>query len=395
MNGSLDIVEKSNNFQTNISILVLSFSPLDRDPRVQRQITFLKKAYRITAAGYSDPKIKGIEYIHVPEIRKSALNKAIQALRLKSGRFESYYWNGSSVREAMHRLFGKKEWRLILSNDLSSLPLALKLAQSCKAKVLLDAHEYEPRHYDDNWFFNLFFKAYWDYIARRYLPQADAMTTVCKGIAREYQDNYGVSCRVITNASNYHSLEPKMVDPERVRMIHHGICHPSRRLEKMIELMTFLDQRFTLDLMLVPTNQRYFNKLVALADGKPNIHIREPVQMSAIVPTLNHYDIGIFLLSPKAFNYRMALPNKLFEFIQARLAVVIWPSPEMAEVVTKYKVGIVSEEFSLASIASILKQLNAVDIQRFKHQSHLAASILCAERNKRHLLEIVGKLIKD
>jgi hypothetical protein len=28
----------------------------------------------------------------------------------------------------------------------------------------------------------------------------------------------------------------------------------------------------------------------------------------------------------------MALPNKFFEFIQARLAVAIWPSPEMSKI---------------------------------------------------------------
>lgn len=379
----------------NQPLLILSFSPLDRDPRVQRQIRFLKGKYQITAAGYSHPEIRGIEFVKLPELSSSIVKKVIQALRLKSGRFESYYWHGPSVCEALRRLSGRKEWRLILSNDLYSLPLALKLARPCNAKVLLDAHEYEPRHFDDNWYFNYFFKSYWDYISRRYLPKVDAMTTVCRGIAMEYQNNYGVSCEVITNANEYHLFEPTKVISDRILMIHHGICHPSRRLENMIELMTLLDNRFMLDLMLVPNNRRYYRKLVALADGRPNIRIRRPVRMRAIVSTLNRYDIGIFLLSPKAFNYRMALPNKLFEFIQARLAVAIWPSPEMANIVTRYRVGIISDEFSIASAARCLNQLSTTDIQRFKSQSHATASILCAEQNRERLLDIVGEVIGE
>jgi hypothetical protein len=280
-----------------------------------------------------------------------------------------------------------------LANDLLSLPLALRLSQAFGAKVLVDAHEYEPLHFDDSWYFNFFFRKFWDYVARKYLPQADAMTTVCEGIAAAYKQNYGVSCEVITNASHYHQLEPGETAPDGIRMIHHGICNPSRRLENMIELMKHLDNRFTLDLMLVPDNQRYYRKLIDLAATASNIKIREPVPLNAIISTLHNYDLGLFLLSPKAYNYRMALPNKLFEFIQARLGVVVWPSPEMAKIVNKFQIGVVTDEFSIASAAESLKRLTSDHIRAFKGRSHAAAQVLCAEQNQEHLLKIVTRLI--
>ena len=55
--------------------------------------------------------------------------------------------------------------------------------------------------------------------------------------------------------------------------------------------------------------------------------------MHEIVDTIAEYDIGLFILSPINFNYYHALPNKLFEFIQARLAIAVSPSPEMARIV--------------------------------------------------------------
>ena len=47
----------------------------------------------------------------------------------------------------------------------------------------------------------------------------------------------------------------------------------------------------------------------------------------------NQYDVGVFLLPASFPNQVHVLPNKLFDYIQARLAVAIGPSHEMAEVV--------------------------------------------------------------
>lgn len=86
--------------------------------------------------------------------------------------------------------------------------------------------------------------------------------------------------------------------------------------------------------------------------------ILEPVPMHRIVSFASTYDIGVFLLPPTNFNYRNALPNKLFEFIQARLAVAIGPSPQMAAVVREWNCGIVSDDFTPASLGENLQRLD-------------------------------------
>lgn len=375
-----------------LTVLILAFSPLDRDPRVQRQIRFLQGRYKIVAAGCSDPDIQGAAYVSLPPPDTGIYRKAIQAVRLKTGRFETYYWSASHIRQSYHRLLNIQH-RLLVANDLATLPLALRLARKHNSKVLVDAHEYEPRHFDDNWVFNFFFQDYWKYICRHYLPRADAMTTVCNSIADRYLERWAVSSDIITNAGFYHELTPQGTESESVRMVHHGICNPSRRLEDMIELVAHLDERFTLDLMLVADNPGYYRKLRRLAGDSSRVRFRDPVPMNEIVPVLNAYDIGLFLLSPHAYNYLMALPNKLFEFIQARLTVAIWPSPEMAKLVNEYGVGVVADEFTVTSAAASLNALTNADIDRFKQASDSAARILCAERNGDVFLNIVSCLM--
>jgi len=115
--------------------------------------------------------------------------------------------------------------------------------------------------------------------------------------------------------------------------------------------------------------------------------------MPEICEATNQYDIGLFLLPPVNLNYRFALPNKLFEFIQARLAVAIGPSPEMARVVRAHKVGVVSESFDPASMADSLNSLTREDLIRFKQASHRSADQLCFEAVSDRLLAVIQDLL--
>jgi glycosyltransferase involved in cell wall biosynthesis len=91
----------------------------------------------------------------------------------------------------------------------------------------------------------------------------------------------------------------------------------------------------------------------------------------------------------------MALPNKFFEYIQARLAIAIGPSPEMARIVQEFGCGVVAEDFSPASLAHALNQLSSADIDRMKAGSDRAARAYTAETNAEKLREIVASVLKE
>jgi len=372
-------------------VMVLSFSDIGRDPRVSRQIEFLKHSCELQVAGFGNPQKHGWGFIPLDARRPMAWQAYALGL-LAAKRYESFYWSAPRVRDAWKKL-KDQPCDLLLANDINALPIAVRLSQKIGCKLLVDAHEYEPRHFDDQLSFRLLYQPYWDYLCRTYLPSVDSMTTVCRGIAEEYERNYGVECQVTTNAPFSQPLEPSSVEEDRVRMIHHGAVTPSRRLGAMIELMDLLDERFSLDLMLLRNHPREFAKLERMARGNSRIRFRDPVPMNDISKTVNGYDLGIFLLWPAAFSYRLALPNKLFEYIQGRLGIVIWPSPEMARVVSKHGLGIVSDDFDIKSVANACNALTTDDIVRFKQNAHLAAEIENAENNRDQLLEMCARLL--
>ncbi|HQE60054.1 MAG TPA: hypothetical protein PLA54_12770 [Spirochaetota bacterium] len=394
-------------------ILIISDSPLESDPRVYKQIKYLKeKGYYVATAGKSPSGIEGdfinisvkqkklSDFLRKPDIdtflkivKKNISNECLRRMFLKIRCYERYYWNSFFVRNSLEAIENcKGKYDLIIANDIPVLPLSLKLAEKNNAKVYIDAHEYEPRQYN-TFKFNFFYKNYWYYICKKYLPQADYMTTVCDGIAETYSSNFKVKCDVMMNLPFYCNVKPKKCSKDRIRMIHHGGASEVRRLEKMIELMDYLDERFELDFMFINNDCEYVTKLKKLASKNNRIRFLPPVNMPEIPEFINKYDIGIFLLLPHIFNYKMALPNKLFEFIQGRLAVAIWPSQEMVKIVNKYEIGVYSQNFDVKEMADVLNNLTEKDINVMKKNSDIAAKVLNSEQNKKQLYSIIMNLI--
>lgn len=360
------------------------------DPRVMRQVRLLEGKYRVTVAGYGHAPDAQVKFIALERQPRNLLVKSFWAFQLLAGLHERYYWSQQQVRECLERLDGHR-FDLVIGNDVSSLPLALRLAG--QAPVMADSHEYSPREFEDKWLWRCLFGPYADYLCRRYLPQVACMTTVCQGISEEYQKVYGVPSTVIHNAPVLQDLQPQPVDGAHIRLIHHGAAIRSRHLGVMIDMVGFLDERFTLDFMLVASDQRYLDELKAQVRDQPRIRFLDPVPMPEICTALNAHDIGVFLLPPVNFNYQHALPNKFFEFVQARLAIAIGPSPEMTNLLDKHKLGVVAQSFEPQALAQSLNALDVDDIMAFKRASHCAAHELSYAHDGALLVSTLEQLL--
>ena len=290
-----------------------------------------------------------------------------------------------------------KTFSVIVCHDLNLLPIACKLRDLSHnkghCKIVMDAREFYPRQREDSLWWRFFFAGLNDYLCRRYLPQADLVFTVSPGLQRGYAEQYGVQCILLPSYPTHAKLEPHATPTTAVRCVHHGVASPGRRLEMMIEAIRLLDGRFHLDFILVPSRSAYYlRRLRQLADDIPHIRFLDPIPMSAIVSTIAAYDMGIYILPPSNFNHRHALPNKFFEYIQARLAVAIGPSPDMAALVREHGIGVVSPDFTPQSFANSLKQLQPEDIDAFKAKTHAVAEQFCWERNIETITRALGSL---
>jgi glycosyltransferase involved in cell wall biosynthesis len=360
---------------------------------VNRQVRFLREHHEVTTIGLGRSGLDDVSHLSVQPPARTIGGKCVTARDMLLRRYERCYWRFGYAASCMSRL-QEVDFDLVLANNPSSWPAAVRAAERA-GKVLFDAHEYFPRQFEDQLRSRLFYTGYRTHLCRKYIPRADAMTTVCDGIAEAYGQHFGCRPRVITNAPVYEDRAPN-IQPSRtpsIRMIHHGAAEPSRRIESMLETKRLLGSRFRLDLLLVPGSTRYIRELKSTFGADPGVRFLDPVPMEELVSVCSQYDIGFFLLEPTGFSYLHALPNKFFEYIQARLAVAIGPSPEMARIVRKEGCGVVAESFHPESMAKVLASLDHDQLNRFKQQSHRIARTYSADANREALLELVETLI--
>lgn len=373
-------------------ILIIAFTSLKKDPRVYRQIDYLRKDYQLTTVGLASPEVEGVEFHKISPLPHSRLDRIKRALAYKLHRFETLYWSLYDFQSLLD-LFRQKKYALIIANDIDTLPFVLRIAND--AKILLDLHEYAPRHFEDQLIWRFFFQEFNKYLCRTFMKKAHKIITVSTGIAGEYKREYGINAEVITNAADYVDLSPSSTNSENIRIISHGMANPSRRLELMVTIMDYMDPRFHLDLMLLPANPRYYKKLKTMAVRRRNVSMIPPVSREKIVPVTNNYDLSFLVFKPYTINLKYGAFNKFFESLQARLGIVTGPSPEsQVEVVNKYECGIVVDSFDPRRIAGQLNQLTAEQIREFKQKAHLAAGELTSQKNMEKLGKIVKHLIQ-
>lgn len=372
---------------SNKKALVLVFNILKHDARVIRQIGFLENDFEVTVAAFENGSFGKYHFFQLEPINLSLLRKLMIAVWSLLGNY-TRAWETFHPYFNILKQLSKEKWDLILSNDVETLPLAFSIKRNqSSAKIVLDAHEYSPRHFEDRWWWRLIFQPMNIWCCTEFIPRLDGMFTVGQGLANEYASNFNRRPIVLTNAPAFQKIEPSPLTDNKIRLVHHGIANPSRRPDLMLELMQHLDPRFTLDLYLMTSGyasektKKYISELKKKFTSDSRIRVYDPLPQNQIVTTLNHYDIGLFLLPPINFNYANALPNKFFDFIQARLAVAIGPSPEMAGIIKKYENGIVAEDFNPITLAKKINALNSSEVFKLKQQSNLAAHELCAEKN--------------
>ena len=381
------------------SVLISCFSDPSADPRPSRMLRlFSELNFAIDVMGYrcqENPAIRQWLPLEVPKF--SLFPRVFRYLRglMASLTIRAFPFNNfrNWMNDYRFKLTGFRR-KLLASNydylvvqDLQMLPLLLGCKN--KAKVIFDAREFYPKQNEESLKFRLLEQPERYRLCRQYLPVCDYVLTVSDGLAKLYEYELGLDTKVFKSVPSSQSV--LFVDPlpNEVRMVHHGAANRNRGLENMIEIVRSLDERFTLDFYLVGSTS-YIRKLKEKALGCPRIRFRKPVEITEIIQMLSAYDIGFFYVEPTTLNLKYCLPNKLFEFIQARLAVVIGPSPDMAQVVDQYECGFVGSGFSIEEMVSVMKTITQSNLRKAKLNSEQAAKFLCFEQEKKSLMDALG-----
>lgn len=382
---------------TKPSLLIISFSDISQDARVLKQVRVFSSEYRVTTCGFGGEPLAGVEHLSVdtePQLRHG-LNRYFHAgMELLSRRFGAWNWIYRHIPHVVRarKLLSGRAFDLVLANDVDTLPVALEV--SGPAGVHADLHEFFPGIHDDSTAENRRQTSYLTWLVKKYATRATSATTVGQGIAQAYE-SYGIECGVVTNATPRLDLTPGPVQ-NPIRLVHSGNAQPSRQLELIMNAVAESSADVTLDLLLMPNDVVYLEELTRLAERLgPRVNVLAPLPQRELVRALNSYDVGIHVLPPTSFNNANALPNKFFDYVQARLGLIIGPSPEMARVLGQHGFGAVAEGFTVSEIKAAIDTLTVETVSEWKNRSDKASGALSADAQIDVWVAAIANLLPD
>ncbi|MGQ9847271.1 MAG: glycosyltransferase [Bacteroidales bacterium] len=290
---------------------------------------------------------------------------------------------------------------LLVANDLDTL-----LANYCASKIkrcplLYDSHEYfteVPELVNRKRV-----KRIWEKIEQKIFPKLPLAVTVCDSIAEIYQRKYNIPVYSIRNVPILKKENTEKKDITTIfndfshLLLYQGALNIGRGIENLIDSMIYLDNRIVL--LIIGKGDIEFD----LHKRVKELKLSERVKFLGKVPIENLHaytlnaDLGFSLEEDRGLNYRFALPNKLFDYIQASVPVVCSDLPEMSKIVKKYNVGICLNESQRnpEKLAQIINGLlsEKQKLETWKANCKIAAKELNWEVEKEKLKSVLQKLI--
>ena len=248
--------------------------------------------------------------------------------------------------------FTKKE--MLFSNDLDTLIPNYFVAKLQRKELIFDSHELfseipELKH-------RKLIKQFWLTIERWILPRLTKVITVSDAIKKHYKNLYGIEAVVIRNLpleKSVHQQSFPFPTENKNIILYQGAVNIGRGIELMIETIKLLDNCV---LVIIGAGDiiEVLKQKVSSQTLKNKVRFMGKVLPKDLRQFTPNATIGLSLEEDIGLNYRYALPNKLFDYIQAEVPVIVADLPEMKKLVETYQVGEILWERSPKSLAKLI-----------------------------------------
>lgn len=424
-------------------ICMLVTNSVLNDPRVRREAATLAEAgYQvvvmgITGAGHREEEwIEGYRVIRVPQphplidrlkklapVYRVAKRMYRKCIDRKAGsdssndaRPEDASWNaeprtGKSWRHDWREIISifflnlafAREGRTVKADvyhvhNLDTLLAGVLVAKRTHAKLVYDFHELYTEQFavgQRTWLWRIYYRT----LERWLVTQPQALLTVCDSLGEWVARQYGVTkAMTVRNVPmlRLDSSLPKPIEREPVILYHGAFC-AHRGLEQLVMSAKFLERgRIVLRGLgdLEPTLRR----LVREQQVGERVEFAPPLPVGELIAAARQADIGVLPFPPACLNTRYCLPNKLFEYMMAGLAIVSTDLPEIRRVVMDHHVGLLVQSIEPKDLACTLNGLlnDRVTLERMKRSALQAAQVVYNwEHERARLLKLYESVVPE
>jgi glycosyltransferase involved in cell wall biosynthesis len=280
---------------------------------------------------------------------------------------------------------------VVHANDLDTLPAGYALARRANARLVYDAHELYSE-----------FQAPAPLLARRLTlllegalaRRADAVVTVSDGVANELSRRLRLPRPplVVLNAPSRSTEEARPSATGPLRVVYQGGLGPGRELDDLLVAARATGVELTIRIRMAdPALLRAEIERRGLAD---RVRVADPLPPAEALAALTAFDVGVIFDRPRTRNSDLSVPNKLFEYLMAGLAVVAPHLETLGPLITEERIGRTYDPYRPDELPRVLEELAAdraglADAQR--RARALALSRLNAEAATATLVEAWGR----
>jgi glycosyltransferase involved in cell wall biosynthesis len=285
---------------------------------------------------------------------------------------------------------------ILVSNDLDTLPAVYSASRIKNSVVVYDSHEYftEVPELKNR----RFVRKIWESIESRILPHIHFSSTVSSPIAEAYRKKYNIQMAVIRNLPFRRTTEAAPTfhlrkHSEKI-ILYQGVLNMGRGLEMAIKAMQYTEdfQLVIIGQGDVETDLKELSRSLGLTR---KVTFTGRISPEKLFEYTVQADLGISLEEDLGLNYRFALPNKVFDYIQAGVPVLVSDLPEVKSLVLQYDVGTINNAKTPFELAALFKQIlgDEVKMKTWKLNLKKAAAELCWQNEEPKLLNLYREAI--
>lgn len=360
-----------------MKVLVSVFNNLSTDQRVE------KVCRTLSENGFSIELI-GNNWGGLPDLKRDyPVSRIILKSKILRYAYVEFQWK-------LYKELLKKadQHTILLSNDLDTLLPNYLVSKKLNLPLVYDSHEIFTEMPSVN---GRVTQNIWRSLESFIAPKLNFMMTASESYADWFHKTYGIERPVVVQNFPLKSGNPQdysIVNSPKV-IIYQGVINPSRGLDKLIPEMHKIENA---ELWIAgdgPKKKEFqeLTKTLGLDDKVKFIGKILPEKLREIT---QQADVGLSIEENKGLSYYFSMPNKISDYIQARIPVVVSDFPEMRKVADHFKAGEKIRDYN--ELAQKIQLVLNNGKHFYKDALDHAASQLCWENEENGLLGLFGKI---
>jgi glycosyltransferase involved in cell wall biosynthesis len=287
----------------------------------------------------------------------------------------------------MARIAVKQSADVYHAHDLDTLLAGYLASRWTGQRLVYDFHELFTEQFRTGVKTGLW-RLFYGLLERILVKRADLRVTVCGSLGEWMSQKYGVyGIITVRNAPPYQEPPRRPGGAREPVILYHGGYAPGRGLEQLIESARYLAAGRIVFRGFGPLDA-YLRALAKKQRVEDRVSFAPPVPMPELVRAASEADIGVIPYIPYCLNNRYCLPNKLFEYMMAGLAVAGSDLPELRGIIVGHHLGGIFDPEDPRDIARALNELvqGADRLEGMKRNALQAARMVFNWEREEHTL---------